>query len=152
MATSDYKISDKLLQQVRSRDIRGIKKSLRNRADINALSPNGEFALKIAAESDEYYSVAKLLLKKKANVNSTDTKGKSALMVACENGCFEVTTLLLSKEAQVNFQDESQRTALILCTYVAVIKWKGTSGLRWLSFCWVSNLMLTCKMLKDDHH
>ena len=63
MAESDYQtiiLSDELLEHVRAKSIRGIKKSLRNGADINKMSPSGEFALKIAAESDEYYSVAKL--------------------------------------------------------------------------------------------
>ena len=105
MATADTKMSEELLGQVRSRDIHGIKKSLNNGA---------EFALMIAAESDEYYSVAKLLLEKKADVNLIGTKGKSALMVAFENGCFKIAQLLLSKEAQVNFRDESQRTVLML--------------------------------------
>ena len=71
----------------------------------------------VLTDADDCYKVAKLLLKRKADVKLVDSEGKSALMVACKNGCLKTANrLLLLKEIEVNVLDKYQKSALMyLC-------------------------------------
>ena len=55
--------------------------------------------------------MAKLLLKKKADVNLVDSEGKSVLMVACENGCSRIVELLLFKKSPGGFARQASEVS-----------------------------------------
>ena len=132
---NDIKASEDLLLQVLANNIQGIKKALDGGADINYISIYDESALQIAATSDEYYSVAVLLLEKNADINLVNSIGISSLMVACQNGCFEIVKLLLFKGAQVNLQDNYKQSALMYLCGSIELKCKEQGGLYYLSYC-----------------
>ena len=58
--------------------------------------------------------VVKLLVEKGAEVNRTDTSGKTALMFASRQGHVEVVKLLIEKGAEVNRTDPYGGTALMV--------------------------------------
>ena len=111
---NNIEASEDLIQQVHAKDIQGIKKALDSGADINYISTYDDFALQIAATNDKYYSVAVLLLERKADINLVNSIGVSSLMVACQNRCFETVKLLLSKEAQVNIQNRGYKETALM--------------------------------------
>ena len=61
--------NERLLLEVANGNIKGIKEALRLGADINFINEQQDFALKIAASDDKYFTVAKLLIKRSADVN-----------------------------------------------------------------------------------
>ena len=82
MASEDP--NSKLLEEVQNNNIKGIKKALKEGADVNYVDESGNFALLLASNSDFNYEVAKFLIKKGANVNLANSNGETALMKSCE--------------------------------------------------------------------
>ena len=115
----------KLLECVTTKKIGGIKEALRNGANIDYIDGRGDFALQLAARDDKYFTVAKLLIEKGANVNLVNQSGISALMEASKNGCIKLVRLLLFNGALTNLKDWQQKTALMhLCSNKAIPKAK----------------------------
>ncbi len=56
--------------------------------------------------------VARLLIKKGADVNAKNNDGETALMLASLNGNFEAANLLIEKGADVNAKSNKGKTAL----------------------------------------
>ena len=115
-----FRPSRDLLFHTRNGNISGMKKALKNGADVDFIDYDGQggsetFALKLAAASDNV-AVVKLLLDKGANVDLTGEDGQTALMTACEYGNTKIAKLLLTKGAQAYLQDAQRKTALMyLC-------------------------------------
>ena len=65
-----------------------------------------------AARSNDV-NLAKMLLNAKADVNQTDDKGYTPLILATYNDNFEVAQLLLKNGANMEIKDHSGRTALM---------------------------------------
>ena len=63
---------------------------------------------------DRGENLVSMLLKYKANVNDTDTQGKTALMLASELGRFKIVSLLLHNQADVNLQEGNGKTAFMI--------------------------------------
>lgn len=61
-------------------------------------------------------STTKTLLDKGANVNATDDKGVTALMLASRNGRHEIVKDLVERGAEINFKDKDGVTALMLAS------------------------------------
>ena len=73
----------------------------------------GSTALHLAAEKG-WVDVAKVLLRKGADVNAITGPGETALHRTAEKGYVDVAKVLLQNEADVNALDEEDRTALHL--------------------------------------
>ncbi|XP_065349814.1 uncharacterized protein LOC135945834 [Cloeon dipterum] len=75
---------------------------------------NGNTCLHLAFGKDTYsFEVVKWLVEEmQLDVNSTNLKGVTPFMIACENNCSEAIQLLLSKGVEVNKTDQDGRTAL----------------------------------------
>jgi len=56
--------------------------------------------------------VVKLLLEKNSGVNAKDKDGKTALILALENGRLDVAEALINAGADVNVGDDSGKTAV----------------------------------------
>ena len=61
-----------------------------------------------------------LLLKKGADINSQDLKGKTALWWAAFNGNLELTKFLINKKADLNISDNLSRTPLDIARDLAL--------------------------------
>jgi ankyrin repeat protein/WD40 repeat protein len=84
-----------------------VERLIRGGADVNQKNKDGDPLLYIAAKSDLTFSIAELLLKNGASVNSTWTSSdssivSSALANAASNGAVSVVRLLLEHGANVN--------------------------------------------------
>ena len=119
MASEDP--NSKLLEEVQNNNIKGIKKALKEGADVNYVDESGNFALLLASNSDFNYEVAKFLIKKGANVNLANSNGETALMKSCEEqyNSSKVLKLLIKSGAHVNAVNKSGESALIIaCHYL----------------------------------
>jgi len=92
--------------------------------NINARNIDGDSALILLIKhradpwgyrfyGEEVNKTFKLLIDKKADVNTKDNSGKSALMWATDTGDIELATMLIRSGADVNAKDENGDTALI---------------------------------------
>ena len=70
--------------------------------------------LKITECGDEYIETIQCILKLDININYKNAKGRTALMIASENGHEQVVQTLVSTGANVNIQDNNGYTALML--------------------------------------
>jgi hypothetical protein len=70
------------------------------------------FALSVFAGKGNF-SLVKLLLDHKTDVNYQDSEGRTALMKAAESKCGDITALLLERNALVNIVDNTGATALM---------------------------------------
>jgi len=91
-------------------------------ADVNIRGKKlGNTALMVAAHKG-LYATAKLLIKKKANVNVQDELGMTALMWAAKNGRYLTAELLIENWAKVNATDKNRMTALMYAAEVGYIE------------------------------
>jgi ankyrin repeat protein len=65
------------------------------------------------SDSQPFTEIARLLLMRGVNPNLTDTWGRTAMMMAAENGQCETVRLLLDWEADIHVKDHRGYTALL---------------------------------------
>src|SRR4051812_33282699 len=75
----------RLVEAAERRDGGTIQALLKQKADVNAVQPDGATALHWVAHWDDV-GTAELLLKNGANVNAANDAGVTPLALACENG------------------------------------------------------------------
>ncbi|TKR73160.1 hypothetical protein L596_020501 [Steinernema carpocapsae] len=77
----------------------------------------GKIALHYAAQANNTHAIEELSEAKDAfDVNVLDAKNRTALMVACEYGNFNVCHMLLSLGADKNVKDDMKKTAAVYAT------------------------------------
>ena len=79
-----------------------ITELLKRGFDVNSRSPKGQHGLFEALQKDSQKAVAALLGSEALDVNATNDKGESVLMLAALKGNVEVCQLLLKRGAKVN--------------------------------------------------
>ncbi|XP_063924177.1 uncharacterized protein LOC135138192 isoform X2 [Zophobas morio] len=87
--------------------------------DVDAKNDNGVTALHLACEHGSF-DIAKLLIKKNANVQALDDNNKNALHYACQapENSEVITKLLIENNVDINCQDKWGNTALhFACEY-----------------------------------
>ena len=107
---SCVEIEAKLLDAVRSGDIREVRKFLKKGADVNAKTNIGLTSLHAAATKG-HTEIAALLLDRGADVNA-QYKGGFALYTAAVKGHTEIAALLLNRGADVNAKTNTGETSL----------------------------------------
>lgn len=100
-------VNDDFLEAAKRRDLAAVKGFIAKGANINAMDNFGGTAL-IAASSQGYKEVVRLLLAKGADVNAgaNGNIADTALMVASAGGHTEVVQLLLDHGADVNVKSD----------------------------------------------
>lgn len=87
---------------------------LRKNVDVDVRDMMGRTPLMQAIESKhEEDIISRLIGDEYADVNECDIHGKTALMVAAENGFTQLAVKLLEAHADINKQDENGKTALM---------------------------------------
>jgi ankyrin repeat protein/energy-coupling factor transporter ATP-binding protein EcfA2 len=89
-----------------------IKKILKFDVDVNIKTEEECTPLYLACNAGHYDTVLMLLEECKANINSTDKKGKTPLFIVCEKNRETIVHLLLAKGASVDKTDQHGSTAL----------------------------------------
>lgn len=84
--------------------------------NVNARDENGETALMIAVEHNDYPEEITTLINAGANVEAYNTNGETALMVAARSSDPDIITALLKAGANVNAHDANGFTALMVAT------------------------------------
>lgn len=107
-AESDTRLAD----AVKDGDRAAIQKLIQQKADANAVLPDGTTALHWAARADDI-ATADLLLKAGAKVSVADTLGITPLYIACLNGNAEMIRKLLDAGANSNSAIADGETALM---------------------------------------
>ena len=77
-------------------------------------SRNGKGRALIVAARLGRTEISRILIDKGADVNTKDSKGKTALMLASLNGYTSIVDLLIKNHANLNMTDNRGRTALLL--------------------------------------
>ena len=98
-----------LLNSANQGDLKGVKKALKKGADINAVDYNGNSALM----KTKTKAIAELLLSEGANIELSNEKGETALIIYSKRNNIEIITLLLNKGADPNKETHSKKTALM---------------------------------------
>lgn len=85
-----------LLFAIKDDDLEMVEQCV-NENTINAVTPTGRTPLMIAVarSGDEAIDIAKYLIDNGADVSYVSKDGKSALVIACESGCYEMVQLLV---------------------------------------------------------
>lgn len=106
-----------LTYAVQADDERLVRLLLEKGADPNTPDGQGTPALLHAEWVQNSLAITRLLLAHKANVNSCDTEGATALYLAAGAGNVELTKLLLEHGADPNFRKGTGPTALMSAAY-----------------------------------
>ena len=97
-------------------DVKSIKATLEEGADIEELSPDGATPLTLAA-SQGHYDAIKELLASGANINGTSRKGWTALMTAIRHRNARTVEQLIFNGADMDFFSPDRWTALLEASY-----------------------------------
>jgi ankyrin repeat protein len=108
---ADARIPEAAMHQ----DNAAVRSLLQQKADVNAVLPDGATALHWAANEDDLDTVS-LLIQAGANVKAKDRYGFTPLYFACTNGSAAVIRKLLDAGADPNAADSSGETALMTAT------------------------------------
>ena len=129
---SSRETSETLISAVKRHDVELVKKALlQQNADVNyqpqkVTTPWGMFlgsqshedkrdwSPLMEAVTNNYVDLVELLFNMKADVNLEDSKGNTALHLACAYGRDQITTLLFEKEANTVAQNHRGQTPLHL--------------------------------------
>lgn len=89
--------------------------------DVNAKNPrDGQTALHLAcsisflSSSSKQVKMVKFLIRKGAEVNAKDDKGRTPLHLACSSNCEQVIGLLIREGADIRMEDENGKTPVNL--------------------------------------
>src|SRR3954469_20147966 len=102
----------RLVDAAERRDAAAVQSLLKQKADVNAVQPDGATALHWLAHWDDV-ATAELLLKSGANANAANDAGVTPLALACENGSAAMIDALLKGGANPNAALTSGETALM---------------------------------------
>lgn len=83
---------------------------LGRRANVDLQATDGRTALMIASQTNNLKVVEDLVEQAGADVNRQDATGKTAAMLAAENGCFMVVTYLARAGCDTNIRDHEGHT------------------------------------------
>jgi len=107
----DTRVAEAAMHQ----DNAALRALIQQKADVNAVLPDGATALHWAANEDDPDTVT-LLIQAGANVKAKDRYGFTPLYFACTNGSAAVIRKLLDAGADPNAADASGETALMTAT------------------------------------
>src|SRR5215831_8339693 len=113
-AASARESQDRLYSAIRANDLSQIKALLDEGISVNAEGPDGITPLMVAAETGSQDAM-KILIDHKADVDSKNTFGSTALMLSVTDA--KKVRLLLDHGADVNVAARSGRTALIVASF-----------------------------------
>ena len=102
----------RLVDAAERRDAAAVQSLVKQKADVNAVQPDGATALHWLAHWDDV-PTAELLLKSGANANAANDAGVTPLALACENGSAAMVDALLKGGANPNAALLSGETALM---------------------------------------
>jgi ankyrin repeat protein len=102
----------RLVDAAERRDPAAVQSLVKQKADVNAVQPDGATALHWLAHWDDV-PTAELLLKSGANVNAANDAGVTPLALACENGSAAMVDALLKGGANPNATLLSGETPLM---------------------------------------
>jgi uncharacterized protein len=108
---ADTRIAEAAMHQ----DNTAVRSLIQQKADVNAVLPDGATALHWAANEDDLDTVS-LLIQAGANVKAKDRYGFTPLYYAATNGSAEVIRKLLDAGADPNAADSGGETALMTAT------------------------------------
>ena len=108
---ADTRIAEAAMHQ----DNAALRSLIQQKADVNAVLPDGATALHWAANEDDLDTV-NLLIQAGANVKAQDRYGFTPLYYAATNGSAEVIRKLLDAGADPNAADSGGETALMTAT------------------------------------
>jgi len=89
-------LEDDLLSAAAKGDIKGVKRTLKNKVDINARGKFGETALMYAA-ANGYLEIAKVLLAAGADIDAMTNNGNTALSIALDSYNEEIARLIIGR-------------------------------------------------------
>jgi ankyrin repeat protein len=81
-------------------------------ANVDLQATDGRTALMIASQANNLKVVEELVERADADVNRQDATGKTAAMLAAENGCFMVVTYMARAGADVGIRDHNGHSLL----------------------------------------
>lgn len=90
-----------------------LKELLANGADVNAVEENEGCTPLLVAATHDQTAIAKMLIKKGADVNKADPEGRTPLLMAAAAGNFEIARLLVNHGANVNAVTEDSFPLII---------------------------------------
>lgn len=105
----------RLAEAAMHEDAATVRTLIQQKADVNAVLPDGTTALHWAVNADDLDTVS-LLIQAGANVKAKDRYGFTPLYFACTNGNAAVIRKLLDAGADPNAADASGETALMTST------------------------------------
>jgi hypothetical protein len=112
---ASQKANNKLLSAVKEGDVKEVKEALGERANPNAANRHGYTALMLAAmarDKEKGMEIAQILIAKGADIEATDSTGRTALMYAAQHGNIGVVEVLIESKANVYAKDKGGLTAL----------------------------------------
>lgn len=113
---------DKILfESARDGKIKEMKDALKNGADVNSLHIGDCTPLMIACGTKQEEAIRVLIETGKCKIDAVDSKGRSALLLACGTGFVDSVKLLLKNKADVKASDNNGSTPLIVACRKCVI-------------------------------
>jgi uncharacterized protein len=109
-----------LIEAVKHQDQVGVRALLTERADVNAVEPDGATALHWAAHWNDVDTAA-LLTRAGARVNAANAYGVTPLALACLNGSAAMVGLLLEAGADPNLARGTGETPLMTAARVGAV-------------------------------
>ena len=91
-------------------DDEAVRELIKSKINVNSRDNDGLTPLMDTVSG----GVARLLVQAGAELNATDPKGRSALMLAAERNYSDILKVLLTAKAKTDLQDKEGRTALML--------------------------------------
>ncbi len=104
-------LNGKLISAATNGDIKSVRESIVNGADVNAKSNRGWTALHEAALYG-HVDIVKVLIENKIHINANDKDGKTALHEAACFGKIDIAKVLIEEGADVGAKDKDGGTAL----------------------------------------
>jgi ankyrin repeat protein len=87
------------------------------RVDVNQTNDDGETLLMTAASGNDYWHLVQPLLKRGALRDAVDNRGRTAIRIACDEGCDYFVRELLEAGADVNETNDRGETLLMTAAY-----------------------------------
>jgi len=115
LAAAGFGADTRIAEAAMHQDNAAVRSLLQQKADVNAVLPDGATALHWAANEDDLDTVS-LLIQAGANVKAKDRYGFTPLYFAATNGSAPVIRKLLEAGADPNAADSSGETALMTAT------------------------------------
>jgi ankyrin repeat protein len=115
LPVAGFGVDTRLAEAAMHEDNAAVRALIQQKADVNAVLPDGTTALHWAAQADDLETVG-LLIQAGANVKVKDRYGFTPLYFAATNGNADVIRKLLEAGADPNAADASGETALMTAT------------------------------------